>query len=308
MKFKQLKENKNIGYGNNQGGRFMNKDGSHNVIRTGLPFRQLFNVYDYLLLTTWAKFFLVLFSCYLGLTLFYASFHFMLGSDGIEGFQVEDPITMFLHCFFFSAQALTSLGYGWIAPKGLWAQFLISLESLTGTLAFAIITGLLYGRFSRPTPQIIYSKNMLISPYQNGKALMFRLVNSKPNKPTGFEILVQMTIYLQENGKMERKFFVLDLERNKVDFLPLSWTVVHPITENSPLFGLTKEDYTKGKAEFFVLLSFYDDIHSQNLQSTTSYLYTEMVCDAKFVPAFEKSEDGNHTILNLEKLDKYEKI
>ena len=148
----------------------------------------------------------------------------------------------FLNLFFFSTHTLTTVGYGNMYPDGPLANAIASVEALLGLMAFAIATGLLFGRFSRPSARFGFSDVMVIAPYQNGKALEFRVVNRRANNLIEAEARVMLMTVEIDGGKPKRKYQQLQLERTQVLFLPLTWTVVHPIDENSPLYGKTAGD------------------------------------------------------------------
>jgi inward rectifier potassium channel len=199
------------------------------------------------------------------------------------------------------------VGYGHISPKGLTANTVAAFESMIGLLAFALATGLLYGRFSKPSAKIKYSKHLLVAPYQNGKGLMFRLTNLRHNILIDLSMEVIFSYNEEVNGKLERRFVSLPLERKKVSVLTLSWTVVHPLDDDSPLKDMTPEDLENSGATFAVLLKAFDDTFSQTVHSRTSYMYDEMVWGARFRPAFDRDEDGR-LMLNLDKIDDHELV
>jgi inward rectifier potassium channel len=167
------------------------------------------------------------------------------------------------------------------------------MESLSGVLGFALATGLLFGRFSRPSARFGFSKTMLVAPYKGGTSLQFRLVNRRTNNIVDLEArLLLMQVELC-GGKMERKFLQLDLERSSILFFPLTWTVVHPITRSSPLFGKTAADLEAMQAEVMILLKGFDDTFGQAVQARYSYRYDEITWGAKFARAFEVEESGD---------------
>jgi inward rectifier potassium channel len=184
--------------------------------------------------------------------------------------------------FFFSAQTITTLGYGHIYPVGNAASIAAAVESLLGLLSFALATGVLYGRFSRPKAHVLYSKNILISPFKNSTALMFRITNRKQYELIETEAAVTFTYIHPELNK--REFLALELEISRVNFMALSWTVVHHITEDSPLYGLTKQELEKMDTEFIILIKAINDTYSQNVNSRNSYKAQDIVVNAKFKP------------------------
>jgi inward rectifier potassium channel len=188
------------------------------------------------------------------------------------------------------------------------ANSVAALESMMGLLAFALATGLLYGRFSRPSAQIVYSKNILVAPYlENSKGIMFRLANLRRNILIDLEIEIIFSFNENVDGKVMRRFYPLEVERRKVSVLTMNWTIVHPLDENSPLVDMTKEDLEKSEAGFAILLRAFDDTFSQTIHSRTSYQYHEIVWDAKFKPVFNRDEDGR-IVLDLSKISDHELV
>jgi inward rectifier potassium channel len=167
---------------------------------------------------------------------------------------------------------------------------------------------LFYGRFSKPKAHLLFSHNALIAPFGNGTALMLRVTPYKNTSFTDAEAKVTLGMIVEENGKMVNKFYILDLELAKVNSLTLSWTLVHPITENSPLFNLTKEDYANTDGEIIVFVKVFDDMYSTTVVKRTSYAFSEIVFGAKFLPMFSKSVDDNKTILHIDRLNIFQKI
>jgi inward rectifier potassium channel len=180
---------------------------------------------------------------------------------------------------------------------------------MSGFLSFAVATGLIYGRFAKPRSHIAFSDHALIAPYQDKTALMFRIASYKDNHNlTDVEIKVNLALQVQENGNASYKFYSLELERNKVDTLMMNWTVVHPIDEKSPLLDLPEEDYQASDVEVYVQIKGFDDVYSTAVIQRTSYTYEEIIFNAKFVTMYRESEDGKTTILELNKLSKYNKL
>lgn len=290
---------------NNQ--RIMNRDGSSNIRRTGLKFFRTTDTYDKLIKLSWTKFGLLILVSYILINMIFASAYLYLGIENIEGAQGKTSTEHFWDAFFFSAQTISTVGYGHLSPKGMPTSLLAAFESMLGLLAFALATGLLYGRFSKPSAKIKFSKSMIMAPYQDGKGLMFRLANYRNNQLIDIEVEVLLSVNALRDGKMARQFYNLELERNNINMLTLSWTVVHPVTEKSPLSGLTPQDLDDGDAEFLILLKAFDDTFSQTVHSRTSYQYEEIVWDVKFKSIIEPDSKGILT-LNMAGLSDYEKV
>lgn len=310
---KKLKNIDNTGFTNNsnaEGGRLTNKDGSINLQKTGIPFWQRISLYHTLLRMPRWKFLLTIFSVYFTLNLIFASLYLIVGVDKLNGINYEnDLLNGFQQAFFFSSQTLTTVGYGHISPVGLAANIVASIESFIGILSFAIVTGLLYGRFTRPKAYIKFSENLLVAPYRGIRGIMIRIATYKNNHITDVEAVATMAMHAKDdNGNPITRFFRLDLEINKVASLALSWTIVHPINEDSPLFGMSYDEIMDADVEILFNLKGFDDHFSNIVQQRTSYTISEVVYGAKFKPMFHKSEDGSTTILELDKINAHERV
>ncbi|HUX85303.1 MAG TPA: ion channel [Chitinophagaceae bacterium] len=293
-----------------QGGRFINRDGTFNIRRTGIPFFERFSLYTSMLtMSTW-KFLGVVFLFYIGVNLGFALIYWLNGVSHLigvpsSGSQIHD----FIEAFFFSSQTFTTVGYGRISPGGMLTNTIASMESLIGVLSLAIATGMFYGRFTRPMANIRFSKVALIAPYQEMTALMFRLAPYKDyHHLTDVEIRVVLGLTLEEHGKPVFKFYPLHLERNRIDSLSMNWTIVHPIDEHSPIAGFSEKDIESADVEVMVTLRAFDHLYSSTVQQATSYTGREIHFGGKFIMMFRESEDGQTTILELDKLDRFDPV
>jgi inward rectifier potassium channel len=284
--------------------RTINPDGSFNVRREGLRWRDA-NPYLMLIDTTWPRFFLVVVAGFLLVNLIFACLYLMIGIHSLRG--LESDMGAFANAFFFSVHTLTTVGYGNVYPEGPGANVISSLEAATGLMVFAIATGLLYGRFSRPTARIVYSKNAIVAPYQDGTSLQFRVTNARRNVLMNLEAHVLLMTVENSDGILKRSFVDLPLERRGVYFFALTWTIVHPIDSDSPLFGKTREDLAKQSAELLILLQGFDDTFSQVVHSRYSYRHDEMIWGAKFVPAFKVNEKGD-MVVEVDRIDELKLI
>jgi len=213
----------------------------------------------------------------------------------------------FLNTFFFSVQTFATVGYGGIHPTGIFSNIIASLESMTGILSFALATGLLYGRFSKPSAKIIFSDKAIIAPFKEGQALMFRVANSRENILMEMEANAMLTYLDKGDSRFTRKYYPLKLEIKFIYFFPLPWTIVHPIDEDSPLYGKTTKDLQELEAELLIMVKGFDDSFSQHVITRSSYKYDEIDWDVKFVRAYTTDETGE-TIVDLEKVSEIEPI
>ena len=241
---------------------------------------------------SWAKFYTMVVLSYFLVNVFFALAYLACGADAIQGSSALNVGERFFDAFFFSVQTLATIGYGKMSPSGFAANIVVAFEALTGLFGFALATGLLFARFSRPNAKIQYSEKAVIAPFHNITGFMFRIVNERQNQL--IEVAATLTYSRVEthNGRQVRRFYPLSLEREKVTFFPLHWTIVHPIDEQSPLFGVTQKDLEESDAEFAILLTAIDETFSQAVHSRSSYKYDEVIVGAKFRDMFLSSEDG----------------
>jgi len=280
--------------------RIINPNGTFNVRRNGTTWRD-FHPYLYLINMSWPGFLAALFCGYLAANTLFASIYYALGPGQLQGADVADALHRFWNDFFFSSHTLTTVGYGNIAPAGMEANFVASFESLVGVMGFAVATGLLFGRVSRPSARIGFSGQVLISPYQNATSLQFRVVNRRTNSLMELQARVLLMTVSNTNGQPRRRYDLLTLERDQVLFLPLTWTVVHPIDDTSPLWGKTAEDLAAAQAEVLILIKAHDDTFNQTVTARHSYRHDELMWDASFAPAFFVDDRGD-MVLELQKV------
>ncbi|HEV2493550.1 MAG TPA: ion channel [Terriglobia bacterium] len=280
--------------------RIINPDGQFNVRRRGATWRDV-HPYLFMINTSWPVFVSMIFAGYVIANMLFAFVYLGIGVEHLLGAATSTASDRFLSAFFFSAQTMTTLGYGRISPDGLLANLAAACQALLGLMALAIVTGLVFGRFSRPAARLAFSRQMLVAPYQAVTSLQFRVANRRSNNLMEIEAMILlMTVESSDRGLL-RKYKSLTLERPSVQFLPLTWTVVHPIDEASPLWGQTAEHLAQLQAEFLILIKAFDDTFFQTVHVRHSYRHEEMVWGARFVPAFEADAQGE-MVLDLERL------
>lgn len=300
--------NNETGLGTNtalSGGRFFNKNGAPNIEVHGLPLWRRLNIYHSLLSMPRWKFLFAIILFFVTVNLFFASVYLWIGIDHLGGMVAHTDGEKFGEAFFFSAQTFTTVGYGRINPTGFLASLTASLEALIGLMSFALVTGLLYGRFARPRAYIRYSKNALFVPFREGVALMFRMVPYTKNYLLNVEVKVTLALKIEEGGQLKNKFFNVPLDIAKATTMTSNWTLVHMINEDSPLFGFTRKDIADAEAELLVFVQGFDESFSNTVVSRTSYRYEDFVYGAKFAPMFHPDPTNSTTILHLDKLDEY---
>lgn len=301
----------NTGFGTNSssyGGRFITKNGNANVKKTGIGFLDSISWYHTMLNIPRWKFMVIVVLFYFVVNFFFASLYYLNGVENLKGVVMSSSMDKFGQAFFFSIQTFTTVGYGHISPSGFSASLIAAIEALFGLLSFAIATGLFYGRFSKPKAHILFSKNAIIAPYKDGTALMFRMTPYKNTNLTDAEAKITLGMKVEESGIPINKFFSLELELEKVNSLTMSWTLVHPISESSPLYHFSQADYQNLEGEILVFMRMFDDMYSTTVAKRTSYIFSEIVYGAKFTPMFSRNEDESKSLLHIDKLNDYEMV
>ncbi len=285
--------------------RLLNRDGSFNVRREGLGFLQSLSVYHSLLNMSWTRYLLALTGGFLAVNLVFASIYFLAGPEALSGLHWTTTGSRFLGGFFFSVQTFATIGYGGIAPARLSANVLVVLEAVTGMLLVALATGLTFARFARPRARILFSDRAVIAPYRSGTAFEFRIANARKNELT--DVQARLLLARRRAGG-DREFLPLKLERESVLFFPLSWTIVHPIDETSPLNRQTAEDLVAAHAEFLILLSGNDETFNQVVHARSSYEASELVWNARFLSLYNPPDPDGGISIDVGKLSAIERV
>lgn len=282
----------------------INKDGSFNVIHLNKA-RRFSEAYNFLIGVSWWQFFALALCSYILANVCFAVVYLCIGIEEIisaTGNLVDD----FLNAFFFSSQTFTTLGYGALSPNGLASSLVSSLEAFVGLMFFAFTTGLLYGRFSKPRAAIRFSEDLVFRDFGDHKAVMFRIENNR--KSTMIDPKVSVTLSLSKKnkrGEYNNEFYDLKLERETIKFLPTTWTVVHEINKDSPLFGIAENDLIEQQGEILIMVSYYDESFNQVVHQMYSYLLADIRLHYKFIKAYYYNENGE-MILDHKLFDRIE--
>lgn len=302
----QEEQRQDLGFGtkiNESYSRLINKDGSFNVSRSNAAFWDRVNLYHRLIAMRWSKFLLLLLIFYGVVHLFFTGLYLLAGTQHLKGLTAQSPLDHFWGAFFFSTQTLTTVGYGSVSPDSFLTNLIAAVEATLGWLIFALTTGLLYGRFSRPVARIRFSRRAVFAPYLDVNGWMFRIINERSNQLIDLEVEVSMSrLEKKPDGTPYRRYYSLELERRKVTFFPMNWTLVHPITHDSPLYDCTPEQLEESDTEFLIFLRAVDDTFSQLVHARYSYRYDEILWGHKFRPMFDSSQHDLISV-DLEKLD-----
>lgn len=286
--------------------RIVNRDGSFNVHRRGARLRD-FHLYQYLLSLSWPAFLAIILLLFVAGNIAFTCAYFLVGIGELQGIDTSPSGKAFLHAFFFSVQTLTTVGYGIISPRGMGANIVASVEAMIGVMGFAFGAGLLYGRFSRPTARILFSSKALVAPYQGGQSIQLRVANLRASALVDLEATVVLMMVEGSGPNARRTYARLELERESIFFLPLTWTIVHPLDASSPLSGKSAEELAAKSAEIMVLIRGFDDTYNQLVNARSSYRYDEILWGYRFRPAFVNDDEG-HLVLDLAKMDDVVKV
>lgn len=302
---KKSKEVTSSGFGSNindEEDRLVSKNGKVTIKKIGLNFNQRFNLYHSLIKMHALIFFLYLLGAYLFINLVFTGVYLAIGLECLQGRTGGND---FLQAFYFSSQTLTTVGYGGLHPTGNALSLIASFEAFLGLISFAVSTGLIYGRFSKPRAKMILSKVAVITPYKEITGLMARVANPKDSPLINANTKMLYSQIETIHGQKIRKFYTLDLEMEKISLFASSWTIVHPITKESPLYKISRTELKQKNVEIILLLSAHDESYNEDVHSRISYKASEIIENAKFSPII-KHVEGKHTVLCIDQIDRYE--
>lgn len=286
--------------------RLLNRDGTFNVRRRGLGFFESLSAYHTLLTLSWPRFLGLVVAAYFAANVLFAVAYLLCGPGALMGPMVAE--SHLLQAFFFSVETIGTIGYGQIAPASFAANMVMTVESVSGLMGLAIVTGLLFARFSRPIAAILFSRWAVIAPYRGSRAFEFRIANRHKNELVELEAKVLYSRTRERGGRRMREFLELGLERRTVVFFPLTWTIVHPIDETSPLQGVTHEQLVAEDAEFLVLLQGTDETFAQRVHARSSYKPHEIVWQARFTDVFQPPGPDGALAVNVGRLHEFERL
>jgi inward rectifier potassium channel len=285
--------------------RLVNRDGTFNVRRNRLnPFHP-YNAYHTLLSLSVPRLLVLVAAAYAVTNLFFATLYWLAGPQALAG-SGGAKLARFETCIFFSVQTLSTIGYGQLVPNTRAANVLVAVEALVGLLGFALLSALLFARFTRPIARITFSRNAIIAPYEDGWAVMFRLANLRNNDLTDVHAVVSFARWVEERGVRHRRFDQLALERESIIFMPLHWVLVHPIGPDSPFRGLTPESLATSDPEIVCLITADDETFAQTVHARTSYDRNDIVWGARFRDMY--LGDVDHVSIDLDRLHDFEPV
>ncbi|MBL0938349.1 MAG: hypothetical protein IBJ03_05625 [Gemmatimonadaceae bacterium] len=300
-----------LGFGrvvaNNARGRFLTRNGQPTARKLGLKGVRTARAYLAALNAPWSTFLLWTVGVVLLMNGMFALGYRALGPEALSGTEtlgIRDP---FLAAFAYSVGVFTTTGVDGMHAVGVTAHGLTILQSLLGPLVGMIVAGIVIARLTRPRAQLRFSDSMVIAPYEGGRGLMFRFVNESIRDITNVRVSVSLSWLETFDGVRERNFHQLALERSDVPFFPLHWTVVHPITPESPLRGVTPDRLRDGNAEILILVTAHEDTFSTRVSVRQSYTWEDVTWDAKFSSIFIESMD-EHLAIDVERLSRLDRL
>lgn len=263
-----------------------------NIVRLGSSPLGFSDLYHQLLTLSWCGFFCRIALLYVISNALFALVY-LAGGDCIANAQSGN----FKDAFFFSVQTMATIGYGAMYPRTSYANIVVAVEALFGLLGVAMITGLAFARFSRPTARVLFSSVAVIAPQNGVPTLMYRTANQRYNQI--LEAQQRLTLLRDEftaEGQFMRRFYDLNLVRSRTPIFALTWTVMHVIDESSPLYGLTAEDLVNHQIEILVTMTGIDETVSQTIHARHSYVAGEILWNMRFVDILSKSPDGGRAV------------
>lgn len=202
----------------------------------------------------------------------------------------------FSDAFFFSVQTSASIGYGVMSPGNAYGHLLVTLEAITSLLGIAVLTGLAYARFSRPTAQVLFSKVAVVTPFKGTPTLMFRAANERRNQILEAQMRVYLTLDEVSEGRMMRRFHDLALLRDRNPSFSLSWTALHPIDQASPLFEFSQADLIRTHAALLISLSGIDQTVAQAIHTRHTYYAGDILWHRQLKDIIHITEKGDRHI------------
>ena len=288
-------------------GRFLTHEGEPTSRKYGLGTQYLERIYLHALRASLPSFVAWSLGGLLLLNGVFTLGYLALGSEALHGgdsIGVADP---FLRAFSFSVGVFTTTGVGPMYAVGPTAHWLQVFESFIGPFVLVCVGGLIIARLTHPRMRLLFSESAVVAPYENGRGLMFRIVNAQPTELSDVQVRVSLAIYEEVNGKRERNFHPLALERSSVDLFTLHWTIVHPITADSPLRGATPDSLRAAQAELLILVNAHEETFSTRVTTRASYWWDEISWDAKFASIFAGAAD-NVLAIDVERLSRLERL
>lgn len=275
-----------------QAGRVLTRDNRINIVRRGLPKGHRGDWYHSLLVSSWPRLLALMGGTFVTANSVFA-FAYLLGHQSIASAREGS----FADAFFFSVQTMATIGYGSMAPHTLYANVLVCIEAMVGLLGLAMVTGLVFAKFSRPTARVLFSNVAVLTRRDGVPSLMFRMANQRGNQIVDARIHVVLALTeTTPEGETLRRLHDLRMTREQNALFALSWTAVHPINAASPFHGATKESLVASEAEIIISLTGIDESFSQTVHARHSWIAEEIIWGARFVDILSRLPDGRRQV------------
>jgi inward rectifier potassium channel len=260
------------------------------VERRNPPTRGLSDIYHSLISRSWKRLLFLVGAVYVSANLLFAALY-SLGGDCVTGAH------SFGDLFFFSVHTMSTIGYGTMSPQTTYANLLVTAQAFGGTLFVALVTGLVFAKFSRPTARVMWSRNVVVFERGGKRLLHFRMANERANQIVEAQLRVAMARNeVTPDGERQRRFYDLKLQRERNVLFLLSWTGVHEIDPSSPLYGLTVDEMRAQTMQLICSIIGIDETFSQQVHSRHSYVADDFVFDKRFADILGTDEDGTRFV------------
>jgi inward rectifier potassium channel len=283
--------------------RLMNKDGSFRVSRdsrlAGLSegFVSLATMPALRLVATFV-------GVYLTMNLLFGSIYMTIGVHQLGNADLSTLGTRWMSAIGMSIQTLTTVGYGSLYPASPATWLVAAVEGVFGILGFSMIAAVIFARFAKPTPRLAFSANALLAPFRDGWSLQIRVANRRDTLLVEVEARLLLAMSDLDGSLARLSYFTLPLQIDRISFLPLSWTIVHPIGADSPLAGMSQAELTARRAELLLILKGVDEAYMQTVIARHSFRYDEIVWGGRFVRAY--GVESGEARLHLSKISAYQ--
>jgi inward rectifier potassium channel len=247
--------------------------------------------YHLCLTASWPKFFAAAALTFTSLNVFFACL-FLIQPNSISNLSPPN----FWGAFFFSVETIATVGYGDMHPQTFYGHVLATIEIFIGLVFVAVLTGLIFARFSKPKSRILFTDRLILSDFNGQPTLMLRAANARQNQIAN--ATAKMHVLIQEvtlEGKKIRRIYDLDLVRSDQPMFFLTWTIMHAITPSSPLYGLTAAQMAAQDFIFLIRIVGFDESISQDIQVRQSYAHDQIVWGHQFVDV-SHTDPHDHTI------------
>ncbi len=265
--------------------------GLRNIVRLGLSRGRFSDIYHQMLNMSWPQLIGLIVGAYIGGNVLFAAAYW-LAPDSLG-----DASGSFVDAFFFSVQTMATIGYGKMVPTSMFANIMVTIEAFMGLLSLAMVTGLLFAKFSKPTARVLWSRVAVVSVRDGVPSLMLRMANERGNQIVEAQLrLVMARNETTKEGERVRRFYDLPLLRDRNAIFALTWTAVHAVTPTSPLWGATVESLREVQAELICSLIGIDETFSQTVHARHSYVVDEIRWDSRFVDILSIRADGRRVV------------